>query len=779
MISTSPTKTLTLIDALKSSFELARRAPEGVAEPVALIWTDADKQWAPIIPELQNCIPELFVFGSYNPAKRTGPAIWLKCIVDRTLPALAVDSNAPILYLPGVSRQELRAGGDCPTTLQPLIELQYRGTVWHQRNGRDWTVESFLVSESGLGLDISQDSRTREALLRALAIMAKEPVEHFRDRRLDAQDFDKLSISDPVRDVLLWMNEPTQFEQACDPSRWQTFRDVALREFGFDPGNRLPNEAAGAIVKGGGKWEDVWVRFSEAPHLYPGITVLLRAPERYLPIHLSRSPAYNEEQEQKLRNDLMSCAEYAHSKCCESISSLEQQHSERRSWIWARIGESPLATSLEPLSRLANLAKTITGGTSVAQFIQQYTSIGWQCDGAAIEALSTNLSASDFAMVSKLIRALYEPWLDQTTRHFQTLLLDELKSSKQTSPGVFGEKDTCILFVDGLRFDVGQQLVKMLSGGRGFSVSNSHRLAPLPTVTATAKPLCCPAHSECKGGTEDSEFTPLLNSGQPATIRRLRDEMARLGVEVIEPSETGNPLNSKLGGWTEIGRLDELGHKLGTRMARQIQFELEVISDRIATLLAAGWRRVHVVTDHGWLLLPGGLPKVHVPPHLVVTKWSRCAVISGRPELSVPTFSWYWNEDVKMACPPGIGSFLADNEYTHGGISPQECVIPDLWIELAEQPSRSKIVSVAWRGMRCKVTIEGTTKSKLLVDVRLSWRNKDSSISASAKEFGESGEASIVVADDKHEGTAAVVVLIDSSGNVIDYQPTTVGEDEK
>ena len=63
--------------------------------------------------------------------------------------------RVPILYLPGVSRQDLRAGGDCPLDLQPLIELQYRGAVWHQRNGRDWTVEAFLTSEDGLGLDIA------------------------------------------------------------------------------------------------------------------------------------------------------------------------------------------------------------------------------------------------------------------------------------------------------------------------------------------------------------------------------------------------------------------------------------------------------------------------------------------------------------------------------------------------------------------------------------------------------------------------------------------------
>src|SRR3972149_1027001 len=121
--------------------EAALRVPEGVAEPVALLWTDADGQWRPLITALQNELPQLYVLGDYNSDKRTGPVIWLRCIVDRTLPDVSPpEGTTPILYLPNVSRQQLRAGGDCPRQLQPLIELQYRGAVWHQRNGRDWTV---------------------------------------------------------------------------------------------------------------------------------------------------------------------------------------------------------------------------------------------------------------------------------------------------------------------------------------------------------------------------------------------------------------------------------------------------------------------------------------------------------------------------------------------------------------------------------------------------------------------------------------------------------------
>src|SRR5688500_11969452 len=101
----------TLLDALTTSLAAATRSPEGVADPVALLWTDADGQWRPLLPGLQKACAHLYVLGDYDADHRTGPAIWLKCVVDRTLsPVSPPAGTVPILYLPGVGRQDLRAG---------------------------------------------------------------------------------------------------------------------------------------------------------------------------------------------------------------------------------------------------------------------------------------------------------------------------------------------------------------------------------------------------------------------------------------------------------------------------------------------------------------------------------------------------------------------------------------------------------------------------------------------------------------------------------------------
>jgi hypothetical protein len=101
----------TLAEALWNSLSAAAVSPEGVATPVAILWTDPDAQWRPLVAELSKSFPELYTLGEFIPGKRVGPAIWLKCVVERTLPdACPPAGHIPVLYLPGLSRQVLRAG---------------------------------------------------------------------------------------------------------------------------------------------------------------------------------------------------------------------------------------------------------------------------------------------------------------------------------------------------------------------------------------------------------------------------------------------------------------------------------------------------------------------------------------------------------------------------------------------------------------------------------------------------------------------------------------------
>jgi len=155
---------------------------------------------------------------------------------------------------------------------------------------------------------------------------------------------------------------------------------------------------------------------------------------------------------------------------------------------------------------------------------------------------------------------------------------------------------------------------------------------------------------------------------------------------------------------------------------------------------------------------------------------ARCAAVKGDSTPSVPTYPWYWNPLLRIASPPGIGAFRVNVEYTHGGVSLQECVVPDMIVERGEAAVSASITDISWRGMRCRIRID-TNAPGLTADLRLNWKQAKSSIVAASKELTETGEASLAVSDDSHEGVAASVVVIDQTGRVLDYKPTTVGEE--
>ena len=102
-------------------------------------------------------------------------------------------------------------------------------------------------------------------------------------------------------------------------------------------------------------------------------------------------------------------------------------------------------------------------------------------------------------------------------------------------------------------------------------------------------------------------------------------------------------------------------------------------------------------------------------------------------------------------------------------------MIPVLDVEQGFGVMHASIQSVEWRGMRCRVRVQ-TNDPRVKVDLRTNWKQAATSIVAAVKEVGTSGEVSLAVPDDAHEGAAASVVLLDREEKVIASQTTSVGE---
>ena len=209
-----------LIQSVRSS---ATFNPEVQVAPACILWPDKDRQWEAVIPRLMTEMTELFVLGDYDPEKHTGPAIWLLCVIAGKVDGIEIPrGKLPVLYLPGVSRQDLRAVEHCPDLLKPLAELQYLGVIWSQINSKDWTILAFLKSDQGgLGLDVAQDNEAKNAMQLALYILLDEEVEFLKNKRLDKDYFNTLLTGgDSIKNLLLWLDQGEAFRNGREKNEW-------------------------------------------------------------------------------------------------------------------------------------------------------------------------------------------------------------------------------------------------------------------------------------------------------------------------------------------------------------------------------------------------------------------------------------------------------------------------------------------------------------------------------------------------------------------------------
>ncbi len=761
----------TLIDALVSHLRAQASTADGVAAPAVILWTDPDREFAKVIPILRAVMPELFVYGDFDPAQRTGPAIWLRCVVDRSVkvPDLR-DDVVPVLHLPGVSRQMLISGEGCPEELAPLIDLLYRGALWRQRGGHDWTVLAFLTSPQTIGLDVARDASTRAALTNALREIAVASLEQLRRAgRLEAADFESFLTSDVTGDLLRWMGDPAGTKLRMGTERWTSFRGLCEKQFDLDPEKHGEIAAGERMGKAEGAWEIVWARFAEAPSAFPGIPELLRrCPQSlFTPDHW---PQKNDKDEQRLNTALRDLEGVPHAASCDRVLELEAEHGSRRKTVWARLGLAPLAMALEHLAVLADAARRPLGGSTPTEIALAYEAGPWRADAAGWRVLQT-VPAEHDETVREVVQQLAEPWLAESAEAFQT-------AWQRAAPQIRREDveppdGGCLLFVDGLRYDLGRFLGERLTG-RECRVELSTRFAALPSVTATGKPAVTPIASSVAGGRIGVDFAPKFESGRSVEAGGLRAAVAAKGYQLLGGEILDWPERDDARGYCEFGDIDSLGHTLDAKLPRQLDDELDRLTERILRLLDAGWRSVRVVTDHGWLFLPQGLPRAELPKFLTESRWARCAVIAGESRVDVPRVSWHWDASQTVAVAPGIACFHKEPCYAHGGLSLQECLTPDLLVSRGGTRLVQAVVrSITWRGMRCLVDAQ-VHGDDVRADLRLHTAN-GLSVAQKVKVLDADGSANLVVADDAHEHEALVLVLLSRDGSILSQRDTRVG----
>ena len=136
--------------------------------------------------------------------------------------------------------------------------------------------------------------------------------------------------------------------------------------------------------------------------------------------------------------------------------------------------------------------------------------------------------------------------------------------------------------------------------------------------------------------------------------------------------------------------VDKFGHGSAETLIRHVDREVERLALLIRRLHRWGYPEVHVVTDHGFILLD----EEKLPPLVPCDKdWcyvrkERFALVPANADLPLVTFPFAWDASMRVALPPGLAFFMAEKSFSHGGGALQEILIPHLVSRMETQEKR-------------------------------------------------------------------------------------------
>ena len=224
--------------------------------------------------------------GEFDAVRRRGPAYWLRCVIASTIALDDAPEGTPVVYLPGVSRDDLRNAGAGTPELAPLAALQHRSQWFAHPNGKDWTIRALLSNpHKGLGLNVDADGKTAAAL-----VVEPEGVDRAAARApgqsLHRRGLRRRLSRTPTRPGRCsnGLTTPRAPRPRWTAGAWVAFLQHCSSNLGFDPIADGEIEAARRLGEASGPWRNAWQRFRASPGDYARIPDRLRqAQHEFLP----------------------------------------------------------------------------------------------------------------------------------------------------------------------------------------------------------------------------------------------------------------------------------------------------------------------------------------------------------------------------------------------------------------------------------------------------------------------------------------------------------------
>ena len=749
-----------------------------MVKPEVILWPDPENQWTEVISVLQEALSQLLIYGSYNPAKKQGPAIWMKCMIAKALPEANWDADAiPIIYLPGVAKSDLRNVENAVFNFQPLLEYQYTGTLFIQENGREWSILAFVENPiNGLGIKVAKDNATKDALKKTLPSIFQDREVLANKSIIDADYLNNQLFPDIIPSILKWMCKGDPFLKAMDAGKQEVFINLCKSQYEFEPDHKNIKAIAEKLGAQKNSWKYVWQLYATAPHKYPEIEALLRLAK---PADLGSGmfalpeeswPQVNEQKEEVLAQALTKVAKQDAAKALTSLRELEKEHGARRNWVWFELGKSPLTDSLQYLVQMAAKSQEAYSTVSIDSIQNYYTTQGFNIDQHMRKALAAVKTEKDKEIVKSMIQLFYQPWIENMTYKFQKLVAQD--SGIFTEQTATQETETYVLFVDAFRYELAEEFAKRLEKQK-LKVSLQASWSAIPSLTPTSKPNVSPIATTVSTQSTITEFRPQLQNGKDLQTQAFRDALKAAEFKLVTHA---NDIQTEGKHWQEIGDIDTKGHEEQADMVKRIDELFDQVQEALDVAFERGIKRFKIVTDHGWLLLPGGLPKTPLNAGLTETRWGRCALIKEGAGTNLLHLPWRWNPSIFIAYAPGISFFKANEEYAHGGISVHECLVPTMMVENPNvQNILADIKVVKWVNLKCTINTSDVPDG-YCVDIRTKYNDAKTSIVLSKNKTLQGNTVTLMV-DDAAEHQAATIVLMDENERILDKKPTTVGGD--
>jgi hypothetical protein len=177
--------------------------PVAETPPVAILWFDPSREWESILPLIRKQLI-ILTLGEHIPEERSGPAIWIRCMLTRVLEDRIPAGTVPVIYFPGIDARIFLEAEKRPESLQPLADLIFRGYLWVCEKGTPWSVDQFFRDTNvGPGVKTREDDFTRKAMLRALPNLCDLTIPKLKEEEpWKAKDFDALELENGIEKLI-------------------------------------------------------------------------------------------------------------------------------------------------------------------------------------------------------------------------------------------------------------------------------------------------------------------------------------------------------------------------------------------------------------------------------------------------------------------------------------------------------------------------------------------------------------------------------------------------